>query len=685
LTSKQYNYNIEPMKNEKDYTKRARELRKIIQHHNYLYYVLDKPEISDAEYDELFDELSRLEAEHPELRTPDSPTQRVGAPPLAKFPTQAHSIPMLSLGKCNTRAEFEDFDRRVRGLLRGGRDHIEFSVEPKYDGLAVTMTYRNGSLEIGATRGDGITGEVVTENLRTVRTVPLKLRTDSPPEVLEVRGEVIIYKADFDKFNKQRLDSGQELFANPRNMAAGSLRQLDSRITAGRPLRFIAYGIGVIEGVSFDSHYETMNYLKSVGFRISDFLAKFKKTSDVEKFYEDILSKRDSLPYDIDGIVIKVDSYRQQEAAGVLSRSPRWAIAWKFPAMQRNTVVVDIKVQVGRTGILTPVAHLKPVQVGGVTVARATLHNDQEVERKDIRIGDTVVVQRAGDVIPEVVKVVTEKRTGHEKKFVMPSVCPVCGSPVQRVEGEVAVRCSSLYCPAQIIEKITHFASRSAMDIDGLGYRTIETFVEKGFIKDVSDLYNLPSKKKEILKIERMGDKSFSNLEAALESSKKRELPRIIYALGISGVGEATASLLAEHFGSMEHLMKAGEGEISQIRGIGPIMAKSIRMFFDDENNANVVHKLQKYGVEFPVMHKRTKKGPLLDMTFVLTGSLEGFTRSEAEKEIEKRGGKAISSVSSKTDYVVAGADPGSKLDKARKLGVKVIDEDEFKKLLGSR
>ncbi len=673
------------MKNEKDYTKRARELRKIIRHHNYLYYVLDKPEISDAEYDELFDELSRLEAEHPDLRTPDSPTQRVGAPPLAKFPTQAHSIPMLSLGKCNTREEFEDFDRRVRGLLRGGRDHIEFSVEPKYDGLAVTMTYRNGSLEIGATRGDGITGEVVTENLRTVRTVPLKLRTDSPPGVLEVRGEVIIYKADFDRFNKQRLDSGQELFANPRNMAAGSLRQLDSRITAGRPLRFIAYGIGVIGGISFDGHYETMDYLKSVGFRISDFLAKFKKVSDVEKFYEDILSKRDSLPYDIDGIVIKVDSYRQQEAAGVLSRSPRWAIAWKFPAIQRNTVVEDIKVQVGRTGILTPVAYLKPVRVGGVTVARATLHNDQEVERKDIRIGDTVVVQRAGDVIPEVVKVVTEKRTGHEKKFVMPSACPVCGSPVQRVEGEVAVRCSSLYCPAQIIEKITHFASRSAMDIDGLGYRTIETFVEKEFIKDVSDLYNLPAKKKEILKIERMGEKSFSNLEEALESSKKRKLPRIIFALGIPGVGEATASLLAEHFGSMEHLMKAGEGEISQIRGIGPIMAKAIKMFFDDENNVNVVHKLQKYGVEFPVMHKKTKKGPLLGKTFVLTGTLESFSRSEAEKEIEERGGKATSSVSGNTDYVVAGADPGSKLDKARKLGVKVIDEDEFKKLLGSK
>jgi DNA ligase (NAD+) len=673
------------MKNDNSYNKRARELRESIQHHNYLYYVLDKPEISDVEYDELFDELSRLEAKHPELRTPDSPTQRVGAAPLAKFSTRAHSIPMLSLGKCNTKQEFEDFDRRVRGLLGGIGDDIEYTVEPKYDGLAVMMIYRNGLLEIGATRGDGFTGEVVTENLRTVRTVPLKLRTDSPPEILEVRGEVIIYKSDFDKFNQQRLKSGQELFANPRNMAAGSLRQLDSRITARRPLRFFTYGIGATEGVAFDGHYETMNYLKSIGFRTSDFLTKFKKVADVEKFYEDILSKRDSLPYDIDGIVIKVDSYRQQAAAGVLSRSPRWAIAWKFPAIQRNTVVEDIKVQVGRTGILTPVAYLKPVRVGGVTVARATLHNEQELERKDIRIGDTVIVQRAGDVIPEVIKAVTEKRTGQEKKFVMPTVCPVCGSPVQRIEGEVAVRCSSLYCPAQIVEKITHFASRSAMDIEGLGYRTIEVFVEKGFIKDVSDLYILPSKRDEILEIERMGEKSFSNLEAALESSKIRELPRIIFALGIPGVGEATAVLLAEHFGSMELLMAAGEEVISQIRGIGPIMAKSIRMFFDDKNNVNVIRKLQEYGVEFPVRHKKTKKGLLLGKTFVLTGTLESFSRSEAEKEIEKLGGNATSSVSGKTDYVVAGADPGSKLDKARKLGVKVIDEVEFKKLLGSK
>ncbi len=671
------------MKKDIDYKSRARELRELIEHHNYRYYVLDKPEISDAEYDEMFDELARLEAEYPDLRTPDSPTQRVGAEPLDKFPSSKHKVPMLSLGKCNLKEEFEDFDRRVRGLLTGSRVKIEYTVEPKYDGLAVSLTYKNGQLEIGATRGDGFTGEVVTENLKTVRTIPLRLRTDKPPRTLEVRGEVIIYKSDFEKFNKKRLEASLELFANPRNMAAGSLRQLDSRITASRPLRFFAYGIGMSEGVSFDGHYETMKFFESAGFKISDYLNKYDKIEDVEKFYDDILAQRDSLPYDIDGIVIKVDSYRQQTAAGVLSRSPRWAIAWKFPPIQRTTVVEDIKVQVGRTGILTPVAYLKPVQVGGVTVSRATLHNDQEIERKDIRVGDTVIIQRAGDVIPEVVKVILEKRTGREKKFAMPAACPVCGSPVQRVEGEVAVRCSSLYCPAQIIEKITHFASRGAMDIEGLGYRTIELFSEKGFIRDISDLYLLPSKKKEIVQIERMGEKSFSNLVAALELSKKRELPRIIFALGIPGVGESTAFLLAEHFGSMNRLMSASEEEINKIKGVGPIMARAIHTFFNDNNNVAVIRRLQKNGVEFPEMAKQTREGPLTGKTFVLTGTLESYSRSEAEKEIQKLGGKATSSVSGKTDYVIAGADPGSKIDKARKLGVKVIDEAEFKKLLG--
>jgi DNA ligase (NAD+) len=683
LTSKPYNDIISPMDSIKDYKARAKELREQLEYHNHRYYVLDKPEISDAEYDELFDELVKLETAHPHLHTPDSPTQRVGAPPLSKFSTCQHLIPMLSLGKATTKEEFRDFDRRVRGLLEGS--NIEYSVEPKYDGLAVTLIYKNGILEMGATRGDGFTGEVVTENLKTVRTVPLKLKTDDVLRVLEVRGEVIIYKADFENFNKARTESGQELFANPRNMAAGSLRQLDSRITSERPLRFMAYGIGLTDGISFNGHYETMKYLESIGFKISDYLAKHDECEKIEIFYEDILSKRDSLPYDIDGIVIKVDSYKQQGTAGLLSRSPRWAVAWKFPAIQRTTVVEDIKVQVGRTGILTPVAYLTPVQVGGVTVARATLHNAQEVERKDIRIHDTVIIQRAGDVIPEVVAVIIEKRTGQERKFVMPAKCPVCGSPVQQVEGEVAVRCSSLYCPAQIIEKITHFGSRSAMDIEGLGYRTIEIFVEKGFIKDISDLYLLPSKRNEIIEIERMGEKSFNNLAAALEQSKNRELPRIIFALGIPGIGETTAYLLAENFGSMDNLMKASEKEVNEIRGIGPVLAHSINMFFKDDNNVKVINKLKKLGVEFPVTVRKSYDGPLSGKTFVLTGTMEIFSRNEAELEIEKLGGKVTSSVSKKTDYVVAGADPGNKLAKANKLGVKVIDEAEFKKLVGSK
>ncbi len=666
-----------------DYHKQARELREAIEHHNYRYYVLDQPEISDADYDELFDKLKRLEDEHPEIRTPDSPTQRVGALPLAKFPTCRHSVPMLSLGKCTTREEFRDFDRRVRGLLAGAGNHIEYSIEPKYDGLAVALVYQDGVFVSGATRGDGFTGEVVTENLRTVKTVPLRLRIPKPPRTLEVRGEVVIFKSDFERFNQARLEAGLELFANPRNMAAGSLRQLDSRITAARPLRFIAYGVGMVEGAAFEGHYETMEYLKEAGFKISEPLKKYDDIAEVEAYFEYILSQREATPYDLDGVVIKVNSYRQQAAAGVLSRSPRWAIAWKFPAMQRTTVVEDIKVQVGRTGILTPVAYLSPVQVGGVTVSRATLHNEQEVERKDVRIGDTVMIQRAGDVIPEVVKVVLEKRTGVEKKFVMPAECPVCGSPVQRTEGEVAVRCVSLYCPAQIVEKIAHFGSRGAMDIEGLGYKTVEAMAGKGFIKDVSDLYLIPGRKAEILEMERMGEKSFENLIAALERSKDRELPRLIFALGISGVGESTAALLARHFGSVESLMNAGEAELSEIKGIGPVLAHSVATFFRDENNILVLNKLKKYGVKFPVMERQEVKGRLSGKTFVLTGTLGNFSRSEAQRIIEGLGGKVTSSVSKNTDYVVAGADPGSKLGKARSLGVAVLDEEEFTRLVG--
>jgi DNA ligase (NAD+) len=667
-----------------DPKQRADELCKLIEYHNHRYYVLDSPEISDAEYDDLFDELVKLETEHPELQTPDSPTQRVGAPPLDKFPSKKHSIPMLSLNKATTEDDFLDFNRRMRELIAGEGGDIEYAVEPKYDGLAVELIYEKGVLVSGSTRGDGITGEEVTSNLRTVKAIPLRLNTDNPPELLEVRGEVFIQKQDFEEFNKRRGDSGEELFANPRNMAAGSLRQLDSRVTASRPLRFIVYGIGLVEGLSFGGHYDTLKYLGSSGFKISEHLDKFDNVEKVERYYKRILSEREKLPYDIDGIVVKVDSYHQQEIAGELSRSPRWAIAWKFPPVQKTTVVENIDVQVGRTGTLTPVAHLKPVHVGGVTVSRATLHNEDEVKRKDVRVGDTVVVQRAGDVIPEVVKVIKERRTGKEKEFVMPDTCPVCGSHVERIGDEAAIKCTSLYCTAQLIERIFHFASRGAMDIEGLGYKTVETFMEKGIIKDIADLYHLREKKEEIIGIEGMGEKSFQNLVDGLEISKSRELPRIVYALGIFGVGENTANLLASHFGSIENLMAASEEDLQLVEGIGPVVARSVYSFLKDKTNIDILNKLRRSGVKFPESETKMKAGPLAGKTFVLTGTLTDFTRSRAKNVIESLGGKVSASISKKTDYVIAGESPGSKLDKARTLGVSILDETAFKKLIGA-
>ncbi len=661
--------------------KRASELRELLEYHNHRYYVLDSPEISDAEYDELFDELVRLESDYPELRTPDSPTQRVGAPPLDKFRPKKHSLPMLSLNKAMTKDDFVDFDRRMHDLI-AGEGKIEYAVEPKYDGLAVELIYEKGVFVSGSTRGDGVTGEEVTENLRTVGSVPLKLRQARPPKLLEVRGEVIIHKDDFERFNSQRAKAGEEMFANPRNMAAGSLRQLDSKITASRPVRFIAYGVGKIEGIVFEGHYDTLKFLESCGLKISEYLEKCDTVGKVVEFYNGILKKRDRLPYDIDGIVIKVDSYHQQQIAGELSRSPRWAVAWKFPPMQKTTVVEKIDVQVGRTGALTPVAHLKPVRVGGVTVSRATLHNEDEVKRKDVRVGDTVVVQRAGDVIPEVVMVIKEKRSGREEPFVMPAKCPSCGSNVERVGEEAAIRCTSLYCPAQLVERVFHFASRGAMDIEGLGYKTIEAFIDKNFIRDVADLYALPEKKDEIMGLERMGEKSFENLIAGLDESKNRELSRIIYALGIFGVGSNTAGLLSSQYGSIDKLITASEEDLRQVDGIGPIVARSVRSFFDDKNNLKIIIKLREYGVRFPESAAVSMDGPLSGKTFVLTGTLSSYSRSDANKAIESLGGKVTSSVSKKTDYVVAGDNPGSKLDKAEKLGVTIIGEEEFLKMI---
>ncbi|MCP4584052.1 MAG: NAD-dependent DNA ligase LigA [candidate division Zixibacteria bacterium] len=662
--------------------KRAAELRRQIDYHNHRYYVLDQPEISDADYDRLFDELLGLESRFPELITSDSPTQRVGAAPLDKFESVRHSSPMLSLNKVTAAEEFEDFDRRVRELLAGEGGQLEYVVDLKFDGLAVELIYKNGLLVTGSTRGDGTTGENITANLKTVKTIPLRLSGPDIPELIEIRGEVIIFKSMFEILNNKQVEANEKIFANPRNAAAGSLRQLDSKITASRPLYFFAYSIGKIEGKSFSNHFETMKYFKSLGFKVCEYLKSFTKPEKVEKYYDKIAGKRDSLDYDIDGIVIKVNDYNQQEILGQIARSPRWAIAWKFPPQQVTTILEDIQVQVGRTGILTPVAHLKPVKVAGVTISRASLHNEDELKAKDVKIGDTVLIQRAGDVIPEVVMVITSKRTGKEKTFKMPKKCPVCRAATIRIEGEAANRCVNPYCRAQLVERIAHFASKGGMDIDGLGYKTVEMLADKELIHDIADLYDIPRHKDEILKLERTGKKWFSNLEKALEKSKNRPLENLIYALGIRNIGEHLASVIAQRFGSIENLMEQSNEQLVQVEDIGPIVADSIIAFFNDKRNIEILNKMKSYGVLFPKEVLSKSEGKLTDKTFILTGTLEKFTRSEAKKQIEKRGGRVTSSVSKKTDYVIVGTSPGSKHEKAMKLGIPILDEAGFKELL---
>jgi DNA ligase (NAD+) len=662
--------------------KQAADLRRQIEYHNYRYYSLDQPEISDAEYDRLFDKLLELEKLHPELVAPDSPTQRVGARPLEKFDSVTHALPMLSLNKVTTVEEFRDFDRRVNELLAGEGGQIEYVVDLKFDGLAVELVYENGLLVTGSTRGDGTIGENITANLKTIRTIPIRLGGGDIPKLIEIRGEVIIFKSQFDRLNQKQLEAGDKVFANPRNAAAGSLRQLDSRITASRPLYFFAYAVGRANGAEFDNHFYTMSYLKDLGFKVSEFLKLFKSTGDVEKYYDLIAQKRDSLDYDIDGIVIKVNNNHQQDILGQIARSPRWAVAWKFPPQQVTTILEDIRVQVGRTGILTPVAHLKPAKVGGVVVSRATLHNEDELKAKDIRIGDTVLIQRAGDVIPEVVSVITSKRTGKEKPFEMPKSCPVCDSKTIRIEGEAANRCINPYCQAQLVESIAHFASKGAMDIDGLGYKTVEMLVDKKFIHDIADLYDIPRHKDEILKLERTGEKWFANLKKALEKSKNRPLENLIFALGIRNIGEHLASVIARQFGSIDKLKQQTPEQLMQINEIGPIVADSIIAFFDDKRNLEVLNKLKKRGVVFPEEATRSTDGRLAGKTFVLTGTLENYSRNDAKKQIEKLGGRVTSTVTKNTDYVIVGTSPGSKYDKALKLGIAILDEVEFKKLL---
>jgi DNA ligase (NAD+) len=662
-------------------TKRVADLRAALHHHNHRYYVLDDPEISDAEYDGLMQELIRLETDYPQLASPDSPTARVGAPPLAKFETVKHAVPMLSLENGFNEADIRAFDERVRKLT--GRNTVLYTAEPKLDGVAVGLVYAGGRLVTAATRGDGVTGEVITANVKTVPAVPLVLldaRGQQTPQFLEVRGEIFLEREGFKRLNAERLEEGLPLFANPRNAAAGSLRQLDSRITARRPLRIYVYGVGSTQNLRVASHGELLQTLKQLGFRINPLTRSAVTVEQVLDFHGELEEKRHGLPYEIDGMVIKVDRLSDQLQLGNTSRSPRWAMAYKFPAIQATTTVDAIEVQVGRTGKLTPVAHLKPVRVGGVTVSRATLHNEDEVRKKDVRAGDHVLVQRAGDVIPEVVKVIDTKRSGAEKPFEMPKHCPVCGSSVVREEGAAATRCVNANCPAQIKERIKHFAAKGAFDIDGLGDKLVEQMVEKKVLNSFADIFTLDQKGVEGL--ERMGSKSARNLIDAIESSKRISFQRFLYALGIGHVGEHVAKVLAEHFSGLDEISRATREELEAITDVGPIVAESVVNFFSRSENQDMLRQLLQIGVA--VRHEtRGNRTPLAGMSFVLTGTLAGMTRRQAQEVIEAAGGRVSSTVSRNTDYVVAGDSPGSKLQRARELGVAVIDTAELRRLIG--
>lgn len=656
-------------------------LRQQLNEHNYNYYVLDNPTIPDAEYDRLFRELQQLETENPELITDDSPTQRVGAEPLKEFSQIKHTIPMLSLNNVFSEEELNAFDKRVHDRLATSST-IEYTCEPKLDGVAVSLRYKNGLFLQAATRGDGFTGEDITANIRTIPSVPLHLRGDDYPAILEVRGEVYMPKAGFDALNAKARDQDEKIFANPRNAAAGSLRQLDPQITASRPLAIYCYAVGVVEGGELPAnHYDILQCLASWGLRICPEIRLEKNVEGCLHFYNAIAEKRDTLPYEIDGVVYKVNDMQLQEQLGFVSRAPRWAIAHKYPAHEEITKMNAVEFQVGRTGALTPVARLEPVFVGGVTVSNATLHNMDEIQRKDIRIGDTVVVRRAGDVIPEVVAYVKERRPADAKPIKLPKQCPVCGSDVEKLTDEAIARCvGGLYCPAQVVEAIKHFVSRRAMDIDGLGAKLVEQLVEVGFIKSVADLYTL--KHEQLAGLERMGDKSARNIIEALEKSKQTTFARFLYSIGIREVGEATAKVLANNFANLTELNQATVEALQELPDIGPIVAEHIVSFFHEQHNQAMIKRLQELGVTWP--EGKVIKGdlPLTGKTFVLTGTLEYHSRDKAKAMLEELGAKVSSSVSKKTTYVVVGADPGSKFTKAKDLGVTILTETEFLKFL---
>ena len=665
----------------RDIAERASKLRAQLEDANYRYYVLDAPTISDAEYDRLFRELQDLEARHGELATPDSPTQRVGAVPAQAFGTVRHRVPMLSVNNAFTEEEVEAFDRRIREALDA--DAVEYCCEPKFDGLAISLAYERGAFAQGATRGDGYSGEDVTANLRTVRAIPLRLRAAQPPRLLEVRGEVLMYRRDFVRLNVRQREKGEKEFANPRNAAAGSLRQLDSRITANRPLRFFAYGVGEAEGLRTPpTQAGLLDALAAFGLPVCDARDVVTGATGLLGFYQRLGEKRERLPYDIDGVVYKVNRLDLQRELGFVARAPRFAVAHKFPAEEASTEVTAIEVQVGRTGAVTPVARLKPVFVGGATVTNATLHNEDELHRKGIRVGDTVVVRRAGDVIPEVVRAVPGTRKPNAPEFQMPKRCPVCGSAIVRLPDEVVARCTGgLYCPAQRKQALLHFASRRALDIDGLGEKIVDQLVDGELVRTAADLYTLTL---DVLAgLERMGEKSAQNLVDALENSKETTLQRFVYALGIRNVGETTARDLASHFGALEPVMDADEDALQEVPDVGPIVAASIRQFFAERHNREVIQALRKAGVRWEEgKRRRPAGGRAAGKTFVLTGTLPAMTRDEAIELIASRGGKVTGSVSKKTDYVVAGDEAGAKLAQAEALGIPVLDEAGLLKLL---
>ena len=656
---------------------RAEELRARLRDASHRYYVLDAPTLSDAEYDRLFRELEQLEADHPDLITPDSPTRRVGAAPSEKFAKVTHGRQMMSLANAMTEDEFLEFDARVHRML--GEEPVRYVVEPKLDGLAVTLRYEKGRFAQGATRGDGLTGEDVTANLRTIKMVPLQLG-GRPPAVFEVRGEVFINKRDFVRMNEEREKAGEPTFVNPRNCAAGSLRQLDPRITAQRPLSIFFYEVGETPGLTFATHWEKLALLRELGLRTNPENALCESLPELKEKYRRMLAMRHELPYEIDGSVVKVDSEDQRRRLGAVSRTPRWAIAWKFPAEEEATTVEDIFVSVGRTGALTPVAALKPVHVGGVTVSRATLHNEDELRRKDVRVGDRVFLRRAGDVIPEIVRVIVESRPAGSRPWEMPKQCPACGTPVVREEGEAITRCPNPTCPAKTVSRLRHFASRLAMDIEGLGVETSTQLTETGLVKTPADLYRLTYE--QLVGLDRFADLSARNLLAAIETSKTRPLRHVIYALGIRMVGEATAVSLARRFGSLEALMNASVEDLQSVRDVGPEVARQIHDLLALPGQREMIGQLLAAGVRPDPEVAVATEGALAGKTVVLTGTLAKYSRESAKAEIERRGGRVSGSVSRKTDLVVAGEDAGSKLKKAQELGVRVVDEDGFRELL---